>query len=609
MITGLLLVPIARGLEVSAPVPGEPDRPNHVTVSWATPGQTLALWAGQPDGEGVAGDCVLGLSEPVLLGEGTADADGTVRFTFDVPATSVGVREGLQAVQLNACTTSPVRDVTWTVNAWVGLWNIAATDVRVHGNATVGVFGSRVRVDGDLDGDGFGDLLVSGPLEGEAGQMSGSVYVFSNPTPGTWLADAQELLELTGEGPYEWAGFGLAYADVDADGFDDVWVGARLASGGVGAAYLVRSPRTGSSVSLSEADTKLVGESLDQVGMDVASAGDVDGDGGADVWIGAPYAAALAGTVFLVPGTVRGVHPIRGVALAEWQGTGAFDALGQRLSGIGDVDGDGIGEAAVGAESFDAAGVDAGAAFVLSGAERGVRSIADADATWLGEVPGDFAGASTPAIGDLDGDGYTDLAVGARGVSAGTLYLVYGPFPAEASLAEARTKLIGEADEDYAGAHATGCDLDGDGQRDLIVGAHGAGPGVEAGRVYVFYGAPADGELSVGTADAIFQGEDPSKAGQDVSCADMDADGVDDLAFGAEGEPSIGGAPYAGAVHIAYGRSRTSDRAEEDTGVPEEAPGCACASDGPTGGGWALLTALGVWFRTTGRTPLRFRRR
>jgi hypothetical protein len=148
----------------------------------------------------------------------------------------------------------------------------------------------------------------------------------------------------------------------------------------------------------------------------------------------------------------------------------------------------------VGAPYNDAGGARAGAAYlVLGSATPGDLALSAANATFSGEAAYDDAGDSVSGAGDVDGDGFDDLLVGARyndanGIDAGAAYLVLGSAtPGDLTLSAADAKYSGEAAYDYAGYSVSGAgDVDGDGLDDLVVGAYGddAG-GASAGAAYL----------------------------------------------------------------------------------------------------------------------------
>jgi hypothetical protein len=160
------------------------------------------------------------------------------------------------------------------------------------------------------------------------------------------------------------------------------------------------------------------------------------------------------------------------------------------------VNGDGFDDVLIGAFGNDAGGRYAGAAYlVLGSATPGDLPLFAADAAYTGEAGNDLAGGAVSVAGDVDGDGFDDLLVGAYGYSggsnAGAAYLVLGsPTPADLSLSAADARYTGEAADDYAGHSVSGArDVDGDGFDDLLVGAHydDAG-GTKAGAAYLLVG-------------------------------------------------------------------------------------------------------------------------
>ena len=171
----------------------------------------------------------------------------------------------------------------------------------------------------------------------------------------------------------------------------------------------------------------------------------------------------------------------------------------------------------------------------------------------------DHSGYISGLGGDVDGDGYDDVFIGAPqndfgGSNAGAAYLLYGPVEAGAGLVDAEATIVGEAVEDWAGysiSHAG--DLNGDGSGDVLIGAYGndAG-GSNAGAAYILCG-PVFGAVDLATADAKLVGEEAEDyAGINVSSAgDVDADGYDDVLVGAWGN-DVGGS-LAGAVYLLYG--------------------------------------------------------
>ena len=274
---------------------------------------------------------------------------------------------------------------------------------------------------GDLNGDGRGDLLVGAPGNDEGGEYAGAAYVLLGPVTGTVdlaFADAK----LVGEEEHEFAGRVVSDAgDVDADGHDDVLVGA---TAGRGTVYVVRGPVSGT-LDLSLADAKLVDDPWSDVS--VSGAGDVDGDGHDDVLIGASRSPNYVGGAYLVLGPVTGTFDLSH-ADATLVGERRNDETGKSVSGAGDVDADGHDDVLVGSHFNDQEGGNAGAAYLVLGPVTGTLDLSRADVKFVGEEADDWAGESVAGVDDLNADGHGDVLVGApfENDDAGAAYVIYG---------------------------------------------------------------------------------------------------------------------------------------------------------------------------------------
>ena len=350
-------------------------------------------------------------------------------------------------------------------------------DVVLSGEAPGDAFGVSVSTAGDVNHDGFADVVV-GAYENDArGANAGRAYVyFGGPA-----MDGRPDVIFTGEMPGDAFGYAVAGAgDVNRDGFADVVIGAYESSArgaGAGRAYIFHGAARPDALP----DAILNGETAgDRFGISVAGAGDVNGDGFADVVIGAYQSDAGgvdAGRAYVYFGGMR----IPDRATTVLTGAGAGDAFGFSVSGAGDVNKDGVSDIVVGAYHNGAGGKDAGRAYVYFG---GKSLSPSPDAVFTGEASGDAFGYAVGSAGDTNGDGYADVLVGAYGndaggSAAGRAYVYFGA-PTPDPVAD--WFLTGNRTLDNLGFAVSGAgDVDGDGFADAIVGA----PYSDAGRVYI----------------------------------------------------------------------------------------------------------------------------
>ncbi|MEM1081207.1 MAG: hypothetical protein AAGH65_06455, partial [Pseudomonadota bacterium] len=275
---------------------------------------------------------------------------------------------------------------------------------------------------------------------------------------------------------------------------------------------------------------------------------------------------------------------------------------GQSVSAAGDVNGDGIDDLIIGAYTADANGRDSGRSYVLFGSDTGLPSPFELSTlngsngfVLNGEAVDDRSGRSVSAAGDVNGDGFDDVIMGANaadpnGESSGRSYVVYGAetgLPSSFDLSTLNGSngfaLNGEATYDLSGRPVSGAgDVNGDGFDDVIIGAAGADPnGGYSGRSYVVFGSDAGVPHPFNLSDLngsngfVLNGEAiDDDSGQAVSAAgDVNGDGVDDLIIGASGSDPNG--ERSGRSYVIYGRanmdlsiSKTNGAAFVDTGLP-----------------------------------------
>jgi hypothetical protein len=241
------------------------------------------------------------------------------------------------------------------------------------------------------------------------------------------------------------------------------------------------------------------------------------------------------------------------------------DRAGQTVAIGGDITGDGVGDMVIGASRYNGTGLSLGGAFVIEGIVSGDVSLGSAPTVLTGELDHDRAGSAVAIIDDMNGDGISELLIGAYGEDsggalAGSAYLVMGPISASMSLADADAKLIGEVGGDLAGySLASAGDVNDDGIGDVIIGAYGNDLGdADAGMAYVVYG-PISGDTDLSYANRRLIGASAGdEAGTSISGAgDLDGDGIGDVVVGAPN--ATAGGVYVGAVFVVTGVESGSD--------------------------------------------------
>lgn len=428
----------------------------------------------------------------------------------------------------------------------------AQTDVpqslKVIGEGPDDDFAWSVAPAGDVDGDGVPDLLVGAPSNDAVAGFAGRAYFFRGSfTAPRNAADADAIISAEAFGDN--LGISVASAgDTDGDGRDDLLIGARGnddAGIQAGRVYLFRGPVSGHLPAL-QADAVISGEPFEELGRSVASAGDLNGHGLSDVVLGAPLAGGgFEGKAYVFIGPLEGSRPSSS-ADAIISGVLFNESLGSSVASAGDLNGDGIGDLAVGAPRPPLAGEAPGRAYVFFGPLFGPISAAQADVVIEGEGLSDEFGTSVASAGDVNGDGHPDLIVGAEQIfinGTGKAYVFYGPLSGSLSAADADAILLGEVPKDLFGVSVSSAgDVNGDGFDDVVVGAwdDGAGGG-RSGRAYVFLG-PLAGTISAANADIFFNGSAGDEVGQSVASArDLNADGLGDVIVGApqffDGDP------------------------------------------------------------------------
>ena len=404
---------------------------------------------------------------------------------------------------------------------------------QAEGNQVDAEFGHAVDSAGDVNGDNYDDLVVTA-IRYDGG---GRVFVYYGsatglPTTPSWTADGDQSSASFGVSA-------RSAGDVNGDGYDDLIVGASGYDNGQmdeGRVYVYHGSASGLSATpnwMAESDQELA-----LFGTRVAGAGDVNGDGFDDVIVGAHWwngGQNQEGAVFVWYGSSSGLGPPNGTpANADWTVEGGQDLawLGISARTAGDVNHDGYDDVVVSAPLYDNGQSNEGRALVYHGSATGLS--ATPNWTAEGDEANAWFGADAGAAGDVNHDGYDDLVVGAswHASSAGRVSVYYGSSGGLA-LTPSWTAEGYQAGAFFGTAVGTAGDVNDDGYDDLVVGANHYDNGqTDEGRVYLYLGSPSGlGPGPDWTAEIDQAGAELGHAAG--TAGDVDNDGDDELVVGA----------------------------------------------------------------------------
>ena len=391
-----------------------------------------------------------------------------------------------------------------------GISTTAATTLT--GGGTSEYFGAAARGAGDVDNDGYDDLVV-----GAYGASEATVYFGSS----TGITTTGSVLL---SGTSSSTGFGNAVSglgDVNDDGFDDVGVGEYKYSTNIGRLSVFH----GSASFDSTADTTIGGGSTSYFGWAVDGAGDVNDDGYDDVIVGAYYYSSYKGRAYVFHGSSTGVS---GSPTTTLTGGSNNYYMGYDVAGAGDVNNDGYADIIVSMYGYNSLG---GRAQVLHGSSSGVDTTVDTNLD--GATAAYEFGFAVDGDIDVNADGYSDVVVGERKYSSnvGRAYVYPGSSSGVSTTAD--TTFSGTSGSQFGRAVAGVGDVNGDGYGDVAVG--GSALTSSTGRAWVFHGyVDEDGDGYVLGGNGTSEDCDDTDATINPGATDVTGDGIDSDCDGGE---------------------------------------------------------------------------
>ena len=467
-------------------------------------------------------------------------------------------------------------------------------DMRVLGDDENDISGYAV-ASGDINGDGYMDVIIGAPYASSPQQfIVGETYVIfgsSSPPSTVDLNSLEKEADIYVCGDFNQSGNSVASGDINNDGYDDIIIGAPysgpdpLVRNQCGATYVIfggsfQSPPYTIDLSSEAANITVYGDDkADHSGYAVAS-GDVNGDEYDDLIIGAngadPPGGESAGETYVIFGSSSTLSTydldIEHADITIY-GDDYGDFSGWAVDS-GDVNGDEYDDLIIGAWGADTpGGEDAGETYVIFGHSFPTPpyfidlDTQSADITIYGDDIYNFSGYAV-ASGDVNGDEYDDLIIGAwgadtpGGADAGETYVIFGssspPYTIDLNTEPADITVYGDYYCDYSGRAVASGDVNGDGYNDIIIGAPSADPpgGDYAGKTFVIFcssSPPSTIDLNAEPADITVYGDDEGDvSGSAVTSGDVNGDGCNDLIIGAwEADPP--GGNRAGETYLVLG--------------------------------------------------------
>ena len=441
----------------------------------------------------------------------------------------------------------------------------ATANWTVESNSSTGLCGFSVSTAGDINGDGYSDVIIGGDALSNGQTNEGRVWVYHGSSVGISTATANWTAESNQTGAF--FGHSVSTAgDVNGDGYSDILVGALNFDNGQtneGKVFLWYGSTTGLVAGggiPSNANWSYESNvANDQVGSCVSTAGDVNGDGYADVIF---YAGRVPYGLYNLDYAAAFYGGSAGLPLTpSWKQTDSvvYSYFGSQVATAGDINGDGISDVIISAFNYSVPNPGdqyEGAAFVYNGSPEGLSSGA-ANWTAEGNQAGGTFGRSVSAAGDVNGDGYSDVIVGAYLFDNGEINegraFVYHGSAGGLSLTANWTGEINQTGAGFGISVSTAGDVNGDGYSDVIVGSANFSNGQSnEGGAFIYYGSSSGLSLSVNHTLEVNQVN--AGFGQSVSTAgDVNGDGYSDVIVGAQNFDN--GESNEGKVFVYFGSS------------------------------------------------------
>ena len=367
----------------------------------------------------------------------------------------------------------------------------------------------------DLNGDGLGDLLVGARSDTVGGTAAGAVYLVHGRGLTTDTSSPENLaIDTSIRGATDYSRVGTSVTgipDVTGDDLGEIALGFELfyessgwefSNDGKVAVFHGQTGGLGSEISVDDADVVFEGPPGSyHVGYALDGAGDVTGDGLADLLVGAPDANGSRGRLYILTGPMlgeEGTYAIDDVAVMV-EGEESGEGVGNAVAFLGDVDGDGVADMAAGSPDGDQPWPDGGTVTLFSGSPDIDSGVAPVILARFGSEWDDFQfGGAIAGNTDLDGDGLSDFIIGAHYaflgpvMKGGRAYIFHGRtegWDVLADATEADVSIAGIGVGDNLGVGLAASDVDGDGFDEILLGApYRDASGSDSGELYLFWG-------------------------------------------------------------------------------------------------------------------------